>query len=144
MSVRLSTGSPTGNFRPFAQALVQAYAEILPDVHIALIDTPGSVQNLEELEEGTVDLGLAQAGIAYMAYNGRLPDRTVPLRNLRGIAVLIPRSFRCWLPLGPRSRQLRNCGAAGSGRGRSAAVAPWPPRSCSEASSSQAKCSNSA
>jgi TRAP transporter TAXI family solute receptor len=63
---------------------------LLPDVRIQSIDTPGSVHNIEALQDGTVDIGLAQASIAYMGYNGQLPESTRPLRNIRGIAVLNP------------------------------------------------------
>ena len=72
VTIRMSTGFPTGNFRPFSEALVKGYARLMPDVRIEPVDTRGSVRNVEALEDGAVDIGLAQAGIAYMAYNGRL------------------------------------------------------------------------
>jgi len=85
--IRISTGSPTGNFRPFSEALARSYARLMPDVRIQSVETPGSVHNIEALQDGTVDIGLAQAGIAYLAYNGQLSE-TRSLRNIRGIAVL--------------------------------------------------------
>jgi TRAP transporter TAXI family solute receptor len=48
------------------------------------------MRNLQGLQDATVDIGLAQAGIAYMAYNGRLNDSEGPMRDIRGIAVLNP------------------------------------------------------
>jgi uncharacterized protein len=87
-TIRISAGVSTGTFGPFSDALVQGYRQLLPELRIEPVDTPGSVRNLEALEIGTLDLGLSQAGIAYMAYNGRLPDSSRPLRNIRGIAVL--------------------------------------------------------
>jgi TRAP transporter TAXI family solute receptor len=60
----------------------------MPDVRIQSIETPGSVHNIGALEDGAVDIGLAQAGIAYMAYNGQLPESTRSLKGIRGIAVL--------------------------------------------------------
>jgi TRAP transporter TAXI family solute receptor len=101
-TIRMSAGLPTGTFGPFSEALVRGYRELLPDLRVELVDTPGSVRNLEALENGKVDLGLAQAGIAYMAYNGRLPDSERPLRNIRGVAVL--NSSIVHLLVGPRSR----------------------------------------
>jgi TRAP transporter TAXI family solute receptor len=86
--IRMSTGLPTGTFGPFSEALAKGYSELAPELRIELVDTPGSVRNLEALETGAVDLGLAQSGIAYMAYNGRLPESDRPLRNIRGMAVL--------------------------------------------------------
>lgn len=86
--IRISTGSPTGNFRPFSEALARSYAKSMPDVRIERVETPGSVHNIEALQDGTVDIGLAQAGIAYLAYNGQLRESTRSLRHIRGIAVL--------------------------------------------------------
>jgi uncharacterized protein len=88
VTIRLSTGFQTGNFRPFSEALVKGYALLMPDVRIQPVETPGSVRNMEALQDGTVDIGLAQAGLAYMAYNGRLGASGRPLRRIRGIAVL--------------------------------------------------------
>lgn len=101
-TIRISAGVPTGTFGPFSEALVRGYARLLPEVRIEFVDKPGSVRNLEALENGAVDLGLAQAGIAYMAYNGRLPETPRPLRNIRGVAVL--NSSTVHLLVGPRSR----------------------------------------
>ena len=101
-TIRISAGVPTGTFGPFSEALVRGYAQLLPDVRIELVDKPGSVRNLEALEEGSVDLGLAQDGIAYMEYNGRLPEAPRPLRNIRGVAVL--NSSTVHLLAGPQSR----------------------------------------
>ena len=86
--IRMSTGSPTGNFRPFSEALARSYARLMPEVRIQSVETPGSVHNIEALQDGTVDIGLAQAGIAYLAYNGQLRELPRSLRHIRGIAVL--------------------------------------------------------
>ena len=101
VTLRLSSGSRTGNFRPFSEALVNGYARLMPDVRIQHLDTSGSVGNIQAMQDGTVDIGLAQAGIAYMAYNGHLPRSGGPLRGIRGIAVL--NSSAVHLMVGPGS-----------------------------------------
>ena len=101
-TIRISAGVPTGTFGPFSDALVRGYTELLPTLRFELVDASGSVRNLEALENGAVDMGLAQAGIAYMAYNGRLPDSDRPLRNIRGVAVLNASTVH--LLVGPRLR----------------------------------------
>ena len=60
----------------------------MPDIRIEPIDTRGSVRNIQGLQDGTVDIGLSQAGIAYMAYNGRLRESKQAMRGIRGIAIL--------------------------------------------------------
>lgn len=101
-TIRMSTGFATGNFRPFSEALITGYARLLPDVRIQQVDTSGSLDNIQGLEDGTVDIGLSQAGIAYMAYNGRLRQSARAMRGIRGIAIL--NSSAVQLLVGPRSR----------------------------------------
>jgi hypothetical protein len=101
-TIRMSTGFPSGNFRPFSQALAKRYAQLMPDVRIQQIDTSGSLDNIQGLEDGAVDIGLSQAGIAYMAYNGRLRQSVPAMRGIRGIAIL--NSSAVQLLVGRRSR----------------------------------------
>jgi TRAP transporter TAXI family solute receptor len=101
-TVRMSTGFASGNFRPFSEALVRGYARLMPDLRIQQIDTSGSLDNIQGLEDGAIDIGLSQAGIAYMAYNGRLRQSARPMRGIRGIAIL--NSSAVQLLVGPRSR----------------------------------------
>jgi uncharacterized protein len=101
VTVRFSTGFPTGNFRPFTEALVKRYGQLMPDIRIRQVETRGSLGNIAGLEDGTVDVGLSQAGIAYMAYNGRLRGSGPPMRNIRGIAIL--NSSAVHLLVGPGS-----------------------------------------
>ena len=68
--VRIATGLPGMTFKPLGEALVTAYAEVMPDVKFSVVETEGSVSNLARLEGGTAELGLALADVAYMAYNG--------------------------------------------------------------------------
>jgi TRAP transporter TAXI family solute receptor len=101
-TIRMSTGFPSGNFRPFSEALMKGYAQLMPDVHIEQVDTRGSLGNLQGLEDGSLDIGLSQAGIAYMAYNGRLAAPAPAMRRIRGVAIL--NSSAVHLLVGPGSR----------------------------------------
>jgi TRAP transporter TAXI family solute receptor len=102
VTIRLSTGFRSGNFRPFSEALAKGYGDLMPDVRIQQIDTSGSLDNIQGLEDGIIDIGLSQAGIAYMAYNGQLRQSARPMRGIRGIAIL--NSSAVQLLVGPRSR----------------------------------------
>ncbi len=79
---------------------MKGYARVLPDLRFEAVNTQGSLRNLQELQDGTADVGLAQAGLAHMAYNGRLSEAP-PFKNIRGIAVL--NSSPVHLMVGPRS-----------------------------------------
>ncbi len=118
ITIRLSTGFATGNFRPFSEALVKGYRELMPDVRVQAVETAGSLQNIEGLQDGTVDIGLAQAHIAYMAYNGRLHTSAQPLRHIRGIAVLNSSAVQLLVGPGSRIRSLDQL------RGRRVSVGP--------------------
>jgi hypothetical protein len=101
-TIRMSTGFPSGNFRPFSEALVKGYAKLMPDMRVEQIATRGSLGNIQGLEDGTVDIGLSQAGIAYMAYNGRLGASRRAMRGIRGVAILNASAVH--LLVGPGSR----------------------------------------
>ena len=73
----------------------------MPDVRIQQVDTRGSLGNIDGLQDGTVDIGLSQAGIAYMAYNGQLRGSPRAMRGIRGIAIL--NSSAVHLLVGPGS-----------------------------------------
>ena len=75
---------------PLGEALVGAYTKELPDVQFVALESPGSVRNLQNLQRGEADLGFAQADLAYMGYNGQLPDAAERFTNIRGIAVMHP------------------------------------------------------
>jgi TRAP transporter TAXI family solute receptor len=102
VTIRLSTGFRSGNFRPFSEALAKGYGQLMSDIRIQQIDTSGSMDNIQGLEDGLIDIGLSQAGIAYMAYNGQLRPSARPMRGIRGIAIL--NSSAVQLLVGPRSR----------------------------------------
>jgi TRAP transporter TAXI family solute receptor len=86
--VRISTGFPDMTFKPLGDALVKEYARVLPDVRFEVEETAGSVTNIEDLQNGTADLGLALADVAYMAFSGDLRELVPDGRNVRGLAVL--------------------------------------------------------
>ena len=86
--IRLTTGTPGARFHPLGQALAQAYAAALPALEVRLLDTAGSIANVEALQRGDADVGLSYADVAYMASVGRLDGRRETFAELRGIAVL--------------------------------------------------------
>jgi uncharacterized protein len=55
---------------------------------VRVLDTAGSVANVEALERGEADVGLSYADVAYTAYVGGLDGRQASFAELRGIAVL--------------------------------------------------------
>lgn len=75
-------------FNRLGSELAAAFVRDMPDVRFEVIETPGSVRNLEMLERGEADLALSLADVAYLAYNGELRPGTPAATHVRGIAVL--------------------------------------------------------
>jgi hypothetical protein len=86
--LRFTTGTPGARFHPLGQALAGAYAAALPALDMVVLDSAGSVANVNALQRGEADLGLSYADVAYMAYVGRLGEGQPAFGDLRGITVL--------------------------------------------------------
>lgn len=86
--IRLITGTPGARFHPLGQALAQVYAESFPAAQVRVLESAGSIANVEALERGDADVGLSYADVAYMAHVGRLGGREEAFADLRGVAVL--------------------------------------------------------
>jgi hypothetical protein len=88
VTLRLTTGTPGAAFHPLGQALASAWRTAMPALDIAVQESAGSVANVDGLQQGSADVGLAYADVAYMAFTGQLGDQPQALADLRGIAVL--------------------------------------------------------
>jgi hypothetical protein len=84
--LRLSTGSPGAGFHPLGVALGRAYRDAFPALNLEVIESPGSVHNVEAIQRGEADIGFAFADVTYVAFVGGLGDRS--FSRLRGMAVL--------------------------------------------------------
>jgi hypothetical protein len=100
-SIRITTGPPAGALSAAGEALASAYRAELPDLAPEVLTSLGTVENVEVLERGQVELGFSFANVAYAAFVGQLPGQTAPFPRLRAIA-LLQRSPVHFL-VGPRS-----------------------------------------
>jgi len=102
--VRIGTGSTGGTYFPVGGLIANAISnppgsrdcEVggscgVPGLIAAAVSTQGSVQNVTEVANGTLDMALTQADVAYSAYfgNGVFADDE-RLDNLRAVANLFP------------------------------------------------------
>lgn len=77
-------------FRSLGEALAATLEGVLPRMHFEVVATEGSVTNIQKIDAGEAELGLALADVAYMGYNGRVAELSTSTRRVRGIAVLHP------------------------------------------------------
>ncbi|MEM7062877.1 MAG: TAXI family TRAP transporter solute-binding subunit [Cyanobacteria bacterium P01_B01_bin.77] len=79
-TVRLATGSPTGEYYAFGQAIAQVTETNEPKIRVEVIESPGSAKNMDDVHTHTVDLALVQ--------------NDTPIQpNVRAVAQLYPEMF---------------------------------------------------
>jgi TRAP transporter TAXI family solute receptor len=67
--------------------LLQAFLD-LQQFSSRAVTIGDSENRLEALQKGSVDIASAVADVTYLAFNGRLPGRPMPMQNIRGIALM--------------------------------------------------------
>lgn len=85
-TLRLVTSNPGSSSYRLGSALVRGFASSGANVQLKLVESAGSIQNVQMIESGDADVGFAYADAAYAAFSGQPGDR--PFHHLRGIAVL--------------------------------------------------------
>ena len=119
--IRITTGLPGMTFKPLGEALASAFQSVITDARFEVIETAGSVANLQRLESGGADLGFALADVAYTAFNGRGMEFPTPAKNVRALAVLHPSAVHVLVPAKSKARSVADLrgdigvGPAGSG-----------------------------
>ncbi len=80
-------------FGPFSQPLTAAFQRRLPDLDVRAQTAPGSDAVIAGIEDGSVDLGLSLADVAYAAYWGKVHDTSLPVQShLRAVLLMQPLS----------------------------------------------------
>jgi hypothetical protein len=102
--LRIVTGPPGLAFKPLGEALAAAYSRVLPDLRFDVVDTAGTVENLQRLQSGHADLAFAVGNAVYAAYNGLDAEFRPSADNLRAIAVLHPSTVHVLVPAGSKAR----------------------------------------
>ena len=86
----IATGSKSGVYFPVGETLAKILKNTYPDVEIKVIETGGSVQNLQMLNEGKVDMALVQNDIAFYAAQGEKMFDSGKITTVTGIATVFP------------------------------------------------------
>lgn len=86
--VRFTTGTPGAGFYTLGEALAREYGRVLPNLEMEVHPSDGSASNIEAIQRGDADIGLAHADVTYLAFAGRLDGRRDGFSRLRGIAML--------------------------------------------------------
>ncbi len=87
-TLRIMTTSRGATSYWLADALGNTLRSSGSGIDLRVLESPGSVRNVEALQHGDAELGIAFADVAYLAFAGASGE--VPFQRLRGIAVLQP------------------------------------------------------
>jgi len=88
----IATGTSSGTYFPVGVGIAKAIGEN-PAYELNVESTGGSIQNLQLLNSGEVQLALAASNTAFAAYNGEEPFEQ-PIKKLRAVAALYPEVFQ--------------------------------------------------
>ncbi len=82
-SLRVATA-----FGPFTRPLADQYTQRLPYLNVSMQEAMDSEAVIAGIEDGSVDLGISYADVAYSAYWG--PDGRARSSRVRGVLLLLP------------------------------------------------------
>ncbi|WP_286951513.1 MULTISPECIES: TAXI family TRAP transporter solute-binding subunit [Aminobacterium] len=117
----LATGGTAGTYYPLGGAIAQILSNHVPEVNITAQSTGASVENMNLITAGDVDLALVQNDIAHYAYTGTEFFKG-KIQNVRAIARLYPETIHVVVPADSELVTIRDfkgkdvsVGAPGSG-----------------------------
>ncbi len=91
-SFSIGTGTSTGTYFPVGVGIAKAISEGT-NYELNAESTGGSIQNLQLLNNGELQLALSASNTAFAAYNGDEPFEE-PITKIRAIAALYPEVFQ--------------------------------------------------
>ncbi|MCL2495890.1 MAG: TAXI family TRAP transporter solute-binding subunit [Clostridiales bacterium] len=91
LRLTMATGATSGNYYPFGSVLSHIIEDASDYIEIDIIATSASVENIEKLAAGEVQLAIAQNDVAYYAFNGiAIWQDKPPADNLTSLMSLYP------------------------------------------------------
>lgn len=88
--VRISSGPRGATYFILSDAIASAYNRATAQQAATAVESGGASSNIEEIEAGRAECGLATSDVAYPAYSEGTARVPAPHAHLRGVAVLFP------------------------------------------------------
>jgi hypothetical protein len=88
--IRIAGGPPADTFSVVANALASLYSQRVPNVSSEALQTTGTTENIDAVENGDAECGLGSADLVYNARLRGTSGMAQPHTHLRGVAVLFP------------------------------------------------------
>lgn len=87
-TLTIATGSKAGNYHRVGRTISDIARKHLPDIHVKVVTTLGSKENLQKIARGETDLAIVQNDMAFAAERGLDPFKHMPISGLRGVMML--------------------------------------------------------
>ena len=91
--ITLITGSTGGTYYALGGAMANTFTKYLDNIQVTSQPSGASVENINRLNAGEVELGIAMNNIADDAWNGQ-NSYSEPVQNFRAIGVVYPEVFQ--------------------------------------------------
>jgi TRAP transporter TAXI family solute receptor len=93
VQVRVAAGPRGATFFILANAIASVYTQRISDLSAQAVETRGTSENLDTVENGEAECGLGSADLVYEAYLRGTARAPAPHTRLRGVAVLFPNTL---------------------------------------------------
>lgn len=90
VDIQIGSGTQTGNYYPLGAALAKIWNDNLDDVKASSQATDASVENLQLIKEGKLDMGFAMFDAVKHAYDGKDEFKDNQFKDVRVLAGLYP------------------------------------------------------
>jgi uncharacterized protein len=83
------TGGPSGGtFQYFSSGIAIRLSRISPHIRVSNLSSKGSVENIQKVDSGKADFGIAYSGDLYLARHGKLANDTKKYNRVQAVAFL--------------------------------------------------------
>lgn len=90
LDINLSTATTTGVYYPLGAAFAKMWNDKLPDVSVSSAASDGSVQNINLMQQGKINMAFTTIGVLWSAYNGKDQFKGRPYKDVRILAAIYP------------------------------------------------------
>ena len=88
--INIGTGTTTGVYYPLGAAFAKMWGEKMSGVKVSSQATDGSVQNINLMQQGKINVGFSTIDVLYDAYHGKGQFKSHPYKDFRVLAALYP------------------------------------------------------
>ncbi len=117
LEINFGTGTTTGVYYPLGASLAKIWNSEVSDIKVSSQATDASIQNLNLMMDGQLNMGFTTMGILYDAYNGEGAFEDRAYKDVRVIAALYPNVAQVIKRGGAKAESINDLTGKGFGPG---------------------------